>query len=127
MTEEQKTESSSLHPVDQLRAKLANLELEKEKIYKTIESVDSKIARIRRKLDLIAMVGNSSDSEDLISSIIATESVEKPDVCISKDDIPLNMTSPGQVGQMRFDSQFLYVCVDQNTWRRTPLVMWMQK
>ena len=35
--------------------------------------------------------------------------------------IPTSSSSPGQPGTIAFDSNFLYVCVGQNIWRRVGL------
>lgn len=37
---------------------------------------------------------------------------------------PLNATSPGQKGQFAWDSSYIYICIDEDTWRRTPLSTW---
>ena len=38
--------------------------------------------------------------------------------------IPATSTSSGLKGQMAMDMDFLYVCVDNNFWKRTPLTTW---
>src|SRR5208337_869657 len=35
--------------------------------------------------------------------------------------VPATLTSPGQIGDMALDSNFLYVCTATNTWSRTAL------
>ena len=36
----------------------------------------------------------------------------------------LNSTDPGEKGEVRIDENFIYVCVDDNTWKRTQLQSW---
>jgi hypothetical protein len=38
--------------------------------------------------------------------------------------VPASATSTGVVGQIAQDDNFLYVCVNTNTWRRTPISTW---
>lgn len=33
---------------------------------------------------------------------------------------PLNSTSTGVVGQIAFDTEYVYICVSPSTWRRVP-------
>jgi hypothetical protein len=35
--------------------------------------------------------------------------------------IPSHDNSPGSAGQVAYDSDFFYVCVDANVWKRAPL------
>lgn len=35
-----------------------------------------------------------------------------------REDIPVSSTSPGTIGAIAFDENFLYFCVAENTWRR---------
>ena len=39
-------------------------------------------------------------------------------------NVPLAANSPGQPGQNAYDSDYFYVCVAQDTWKRTPLSTW---
>ena len=37
---------------------------------------------------------------------------------------PASATAPGSVGQVAFDAQYFYVCVNANTWKRVALATW---
>jgi hypothetical protein len=37
---------------------------------------------------------------------------------------PLSAVAPGTLGQVSYDTNFWYVCVAANTWKRTPLSTW---
>lgn len=37
---------------------------------------------------------------------------------------PTSADAPGNVGEVTFDSDFVYVCVAENTWKRSPLTTW---
>ena len=37
---------------------------------------------------------------------------------------PASATSPGTMGQMAYDSNFFYICVALNSWKRTALSSW---
>ena len=43
---------------------------------------------------------------------------------IEKVDVPTSTTSTGIEGQIAFDVNYLYICVDTNTWRRVGLSTW---
>lgn len=38
--------------------------------------------------------------------------------------VPLSATASGTTGQVSFDSQYFYVCVNTNTWKRVALSTW---
>lgn len=66
----------------------------------------------------------SSDYSLTLSSLALTgqyeDLVDAPDTTA----IPVTATSSGQKGQMAFDSNYLYVCVADNVWRRATLNSW---
>lgn len=43
---------------------------------------------------------------------------------ISSASPPPTATSPGTVGEVRYDSSFVYICTATNSWVRTPLASW---
>jgi hypothetical protein len=38
--------------------------------------------------------------------------------------VPASAAAPGTAGQEAYDTDFHYVCVATNTWKRTPLTTW---
>jgi hypothetical protein len=45
-------------------------------------------------------------------------------VRISTAKTPANASAAGNAGELAWDSNYLYVCVASNTWKRTPLSTW---
>lgn len=43
---------------------------------------------------------------------------------LSNTAAPATSTSTGRRGELRYDSQYLYVCVANNTWTRTAITTW---
>lgn len=54
---------------------------------------------------------------------MSNDYIELPVVNIFIDP-PASATAPGAVGQVAFDASFLYICVAEDTWVRTPLASW---
>lgn len=63
---------------------------------------------------------NFSVAKSEISAIQNTLSVTP----IIKASIPASATDIGAKGDIAFDSNYLYVCVDTDTWVRTALATW---
>lgn len=42
----------------------------------------------------------------------------------SRTDVPLNASSEGEPGQMAWDTNYVYICVATNTWKRAKLESW---
>jgi hypothetical protein len=38
--------------------------------------------------------------------------------------VPLNATSTGTAGTLAYDSDYLYVCISANTWKRVSIASW---
>jgi len=107
--------------VDQLRQKISELELSREETCKQLVAIDAALAKYRKRCDIVSMLG---DDTDLINSLIDVPVVKSLHLL---HDIPDSMDSVGSRGQFTTDSTFLYVCVQDNTWRRAPLVAWNNK
>lgn len=43
---------------------------------------------------------------------------------ITSGNVPASATAPGTAGQIQWDSNYIYVCVAANTWKRTALSTW---
>lgn len=37
---------------------------------------------------------------------------------------PTSSTAPGSTGQISWDANYIYICVNTNTWKRTALTTW---
>jgi len=43
---------------------------------------------------------------------------------VFSNSVPANSTSSGIAGTIRYDSSYVYVCVANNTWKRSALSTW---
>ena len=43
---------------------------------------------------------------------------------IENTAVPSAANSSGQIGQIAFDANYIYICVPANTWKRSPLTTW---
>ena len=66
------------------------------------------------------IIGNIASTEDLISggNVIANGLI------LSNSTTPESSTSPGTKGQIAWDTEYVYVCIANATWRRTALTSW---
>jgi hypothetical protein len=55
---------------------------------------------------------------------VGNNAVSTANLVIRSGYIPLNSTSNGVQGQIAWDSSYHYVCVANNTWKRSPLTTW---
>lgn len=63
----------------------------------------------------VATVATTGDFDDLTG---------KPPTAPALVAAPASATSTGVVGQVSFDAQYFYVCVNTNTWKRVALATW---
>lgn len=43
---------------------------------------------------------------------------------VISNTVPANSSSTGIAGSLRYDSSYIYVCVANNTWKRTAISTW---
>lgn len=67
-----------------------------------------------KKITLNNLFGNVS-----CNVVITGDKLQMPDTTA-----PTSPTSEGSKGEIRFDPQYLYICVTANTWVRTSLSSW---
>lgn len=63
----------------------------------------------------LAVVAKSGDFSDLSN---------RPPTAPALVAAPLTATATGTVGQVSFDANYFYVCVNTNTWKRVALTTW---
>lgn len=63
----------------------------------------------------LALVAKSGDFADLSN---------RPPTAPALVSIPATANSTGLVGQVSFDANYFYVCVNTNTWKRVALTTW---
>jgi hypothetical protein len=78
----------------------------------------------RQEINLIA-----EDLDDLDTSFEqrVNETIDSTDLLADKiSDIsaPSVSIDPGETGQIKFDSEYIYICVATNTWKRSPISSW---
>ena len=71
-----------------------------------------------------------TDNEKIIATSAATDSNNGllPGGAVIdgvRYSIPLEYNRNGIKGMMAFDTDFLYICTNINTWRRLPLIDWL--
>ena len=66
----------------------------------------------------------SSDFQLTLPSVAITGQYEDLIDIPGSIDAPLTTTSNGYKGQITFDSQYVYVCIANNSWRRASLATW---
>jgi len=69
------------------------------------------------------LVVNNNTNELVISGyrLILDQTLNRDVNLVSS---PVSTTSPGTKGSLAFDKQYVYYCIDQNTWARSPLSSW---
>ena len=55
---------------------------------------------------------------------VSANAVFNGTLALSNVAAPANTASQGRGGELRIDSDYLYVCVANNTWKRTSLTDW---
>jgi len=59
----------------------------------------------------------------LLTGSAVIQTLSATDISISQSiTVPVLSTSPGIQGNIRWDTNYLYVCVDNNTWKRVALL-----
>ena len=46
------------------------------------------------------------------------------DIFLKSPNIPQNANDPGTKGQIIYDNDYIYVCVENDTWKRSKLSSW---
>lgn len=63
----------------------------------------------------VATVAKSGDYVDLLNKPATAPALVAP---------PVSSTASGVVGQISWDANYIYVCVNTNTWKRVALTTW---
>ena len=66
------------------------------------------------------IIGNVAASDD----VIAGNTVTTKGLVISNPITPESSTAPGTKGQIAWDTDYVYVCIADGTWRRAALTSW---
>ena len=53
-----------------------------------------------------------------------TDLIDKPSTAPALVGPPASATATGTVGQISWDANYIYVCVNTNTWKRVALTTW---
>jgi len=69
-------------------------------------------------------IGIFEDSPMTTLDINGTLRVQGDGIQIATSKTPASSTDTGQAGQIAWDSNYLYICVATNTWKRVALVNW---
>ncbi|MBA4319800.1 MAG: hypothetical protein C0412_15480, partial [Flavobacterium sp.] len=79
--------------------------------------------KMRIKANGNFLIGTTTD--DTINKLQVAGTVVASQYKLSGLNVaPASATAPGTVGEIRFDADYMYVCVATNTWKRSPLATW---
>jgi hypothetical protein len=81
----------------------------------------------RRNIHVLNALNRSSSGVGIgtsLSAITAALDINGDKLRIRTPRTVLSPTSPGNVGEQCWDSNYYYVCIATNTWRRIPLATW---
>jgi ApbE superfamily uncharacterized protein (UPF0280 family) len=76
---------------------------------------------------VLVVVDNSGDTpitKKITVSNLLSNSANVKATAITTTTAPSTATSNGTVGEVRYSSEHVYVCVATNTWKRSPLETW---
>ena len=68
--------------------------------------------------------GNTSTLNMTVNAVTVTTSLTVNAVTVTTSSTPANSTATGTVGQIKWDANYIYVCVATNTWKRAALTTW---
>jgi len=69
-------------------------------------------------------IGIFEDSPQATLDVNGTLRVQGDGIQIATSKTPASSTDTGQAGQIAWDSNYLYICVATNTWKRVALANW---
>jgi len=68
---------------------------------------------------------NNINCTNIINQNLTTKNIKckkiNTDKLIIKQVKPINSTDTGQIGEIRFDSDYIYVCIGANSWKRVQI------
>lgn len=67
---------------------------------------------------------NATDTNLTTNLIVAGDATLNGELILPSPTVPPAANSPGAVGQIAWDANYVYVCIALNTWKRTALVTW---
>ena len=78
--------------------------------------------------DLLVIVddpsGNAVTKSVTVTALLYTSGVNVKATAVKSGSVPANSSASGTGGDVRFDSDYVYVCVANNTWKRASLNTW---
>jgi hypothetical protein len=86
----------------------------------TYGEVDENFRDLLEDTDLQRVLtnGNTSNSSMTVNKVTANS------IVVSANGTPASASATGEKGQILYDSSYIYVCVANNTWRRSALLSW---
>lgn len=64
-------------------------------------------------------------SNSVTLDIVTSNTLNINSLTITTPSTPINATATGIQGQITWDADYIYVCVANNTWKRTALTTWV--
>ena len=69
-------------------------------------------------------VGAPEDANVIVTTSSSGLQLNQGNLIVSVSNTPANSNASGQAGQMAWDTNYIYVCVAANTWKRANLSTW---
>jgi hypothetical protein len=85
----------------------------------TGDSLRAAFIKVNENFDNMSTVGFDSGNINCQGSIEISGNI-----LISGDYVPSANTDPGTVGQIAWDSDYVYICIANNDWKRANLAAW---
>ena len=71
------------------------------------------------------MVYNPAYLNDVVRKLTQVmQKLEQDTYRLGTNDVPTTASDSGVKGDIRYDSDYIYVCVDTDTWKRSALTTW---
>ena len=70
------------------------------------------------------IVTNATDTSLSTTLTVTGDTTLQNELFLPSPTVPPAATSPGVTGQISWDTNYIYVCVATNTWKRTPISTW---
>lgn len=70
--------------------------------------------------DRVLVLRDPSGNASVRTTTMATLSAN----LIISNTTPANSTANGYAGQIAYDSSYIYICIAENTWKRTDITTW---
>jgi hypothetical protein len=91
----------------------------------TGDSLRTAFVKVNQNFSNITDVGFNAGNIAVQKSLeVLGSALIQGNLTVASDYVPDSAVANGTQGQIAFDNDFLYICVDNNTWKRISLESW---